>query len=101
MKLLNLPRRFLPVFALQRPFTPGAGWKSGFAIAPQLGWKGGGIGYAATQVQQRLLPRVSGERAAEPILPVTGDVSTACVSKPRLKLVRTAASVALQIVGTL
>ncbi len=101
LKILNLPHRLMPVFALQRPFTAGDGWKSGFAIAPQVGWRGGAAGYAATQLQQRLLPRVSGERSAEPELPVTGDVSMSCVAKPRLKLVRTAASIALQFVGTL
>jgi len=101
LKLLNLPRRFVPVFAMQRPFMPGAGWKSGLTIAPQLGWKGGGIRYTATQVQQRLLPRIWGERSAEPTLPVTGDVSMSCQAKPRLRLVRTAATVALQLMGTL
>ena len=101
LKLLNLPQRFVPVFALQRPFTRGEGWKSGFAVAPQVGWRGGGIGYAATQIQRRLLPQISGEGSAEPLLPVTGDVGMSCEAKPRLKLVRTAATVALQFVGTL
>jgi hypothetical protein len=101
LKLLDLPRRFTPILAMHRPFTPGEGWKSGFAIAPQVGWKGGGAGYAATQIQQRLLPLISGERSAEPPLTVTGDVTMSCELKPRLKLVRTAATVALQFAGTL
>ena len=46
----------MPVLAVQRPFTPGEGWMSGFAIAPQLGWQRTARGYATTQIQQRLLP---------------------------------------------
>lgn len=101
LKLLNLPRRFTPVLAMQRPFTPGAGWKSGFTIAPQIGWRGNGIAYAITQTQHRLLPRISGEQSAQPVLAVTGDTAMSCELKPRLKLVRTAATVALQLMGTL
>jgi hypothetical protein len=99
--LLQLPRRFIPIVALQRPFTPGQGWKSGFAVAPQLGWRGFVTGYAATQLQKRLLPRISGERSAEPVLPVEGDTPMACVAKPRWKLVRTAATIAVQALGAL
>ena len=99
--LLKLPRTFVPVFAIQRPYVPGQGWKTGFAIAPQLGWRGLMTGYAATQFQQRSLPVISGERSAEPVLPVTGDVQMSCEAKPRLKLVRTAATFAVQAVGAL
>jgi hypothetical protein len=94
------PRR-LPVFAIQRPYTPGAGWKSGFAMAPQLGLRGFGIGYAAGQVQQRLMPLISGERSAEGPLIVGGDIGAACLSKPRLRPLRTAASAALGFLGVL
>jgi hypothetical protein len=94
-------RTFVPVFAIQRPSVPGQGWKSGFAIAPQLGWRGLMTGYAATQFQQRLLPVISGERSVEPILSVTGDVQMSCEAKPRLKLVRTAATFAVQALGAL
>ena len=43
------------------------------------------IGYVATQVQQRLLPRISGERSAEPVLPVTGDVTMSCEANQTLR----------------
>jgi len=100
-KLLNLPRRFFPVFSIQRPYLPGQGWRSGFSIAPQLGWRGVGVGYAAGQIQQRLIPLISGERSAEPPIPITGDIGAACVTKPRLKLLRTGATAALSFLGTL
>ncbi len=101
LKLLNLPRRFIPILAMHRPYTAAEGWKSGFAIAPQVGWRGGGIGYAATQVQRRLLPVISAERNAEPPLAVTGDIETSCVLKPKLRILRTAATLGLQFVGTI
>lgn len=91
----------IPVAAIQRPYTPGAGWKSGFAIAPQLGLRGFGIGYAAGQVQQRLIPLISGERSADGPLTIGGDIEAACVAKPRLRLLRTGATAALGFLGTL
>src|SRR5439155_16954099 len=57
---LALNKRFLPVLALQRSFSPGEGWKSGFFVAPQLGWKATPASYAVTQIQQRLLPLLAG-----------------------------------------
>ncbi|MBZ5608377.1 MAG: hypothetical protein LAP38_08970 [Acidobacteriia bacterium] len=53
---LTPTRTLLPVLALQRPFLAGEGWRSGFYIAPQLGWRALGSIYAVTQLQQRLLP---------------------------------------------
>ena len=44
---------------------------------------------------------ISGERSAEPILPVSGDVQMSCEAKPRLKLIRTAAAFAVQAMGAL
>jgi outer membrane protein insertion porin family len=98
-RLLNLPRRFDPVIAIQRPFSTGEGWKSGFGIAPQLGLRGMTIGYAVGQIQHRLLPRISGEQSGEPLLPVEGDLPAACIAKPRLRLFRTAASAALTMLS--
>ncbi len=49
-----------PLVAIQRPFTPGEGWLSGFVVAPQLGWQRTVLGYPVTQLQQRLLPRLAG-----------------------------------------
>lgn len=74
--------------ALERPYLPGAGWKSGFAIAPQLGLRAAGIGYVAGQVLRRVRPFVSGERSLEGPLPVGGDIAAVCVAKPRLGFLR-------------
>lgn len=101
LRLLNLPSRFFPVFAIQRPYTSGSGWKSGFAIAPQLGLRGFGTGYAVSQLQQRVMPLVSGERSAEAPLPVGGEIGAVCVAKPRLRAVRTVAATALGFLGSL
>ena len=60
----------LPVLALQRPFSPAEGWKSGFVIAPQLGSRLLAITYPVTQIQQRLIPLLEGDGNAVPELPV-------------------------------
>ncbi|HMC58125.1 MAG TPA: hypothetical protein VKJ01_02920, partial [Candidatus Solibacter sp.] len=92
---------------LERPFLPGAGWLSGFAIAPQLGWKSGAAGYASTQIHRRLGPLLSGSRGLVPELPVTvrnptGDATLFCQApKPRFGTLRTAGSVTLQLLGAL
>lgn len=97
----------LPVLAIQRPFTPGEGWTSGFALAPQLGWPRTALGYGMTQIEQRLLPRVAGDRALEEELPVTverpqGEMVLACEPpKPRLANLRRAASLCIRLVGAL
>jgi hypothetical protein len=49
--------RWLPFFSLERPYLPGQEWKSGFILAPQLGWKGTGAYYAYTHL-------LTGARAA-------------------------------------
>jgi hypothetical protein len=92
-------RRF-PVFAVQRPYTPGSGWKSGLSFAPQLGLRGFAVGYATAQLQQRLIPLISGERSAETPLVVSGDIGAVCVAKPRLRLLRTGATAALGFLGS-
>jgi hypothetical protein len=96
-------KSFIPIGALQRPFMPGLGWMSGFTIAPQLGWRNTGAAYVATQITQRLSPRLSGERSAQPPLAVqVGDTVKYCEApKPRLHLVRTGAGVALNFLGAL
>lgn len=107
LPIVNPLPRFMPIFTLQRAFTPGEGWKSGFAIAPQLGWKEGVLGYGVTQLQGRLMPVLSGERNAQPVLPVTitrpeGETTLFCeVPKPRLAPLRTTAGVALHFLGAL
>ena len=96
---------FIPVLALQRPFLPGEGWRSGFYIAPQLGWRALGLIYATTQIQQRLLPALAGDRGLVPELPVTvetsrGDAQMFC-EPPALRSMplRTGAGVALRLLG--
>jgi hypothetical protein len=96
-------KRFLALGALERPFTPGLGWTSGISIAPQLGWKNTGAGYALRQLDERLAPRISGDRAAQPSLPVVaaGEVRFCEAPKPRLGFVRAPAAMALRFLGTL
>lgn len=107
LPILNAPPKFLPIFALSRAFTPGEGWKSGFTIAPQLGWQENLLGYGVTQLQGRLMPRLSGERNAQPPLAVTvtrpaGDATLFCeVPKSRLAPLRTSAGIALQFLGAI
>ena len=99
--------RWLPVVSLARGYTPGEGWRSGFAVAPQLGWRRMPAGYVATQIQQRLLPALIGDRGMTPELPVTvhrpgGDTTIVCEPPaPRLGAVRGAAALALHAIGAL
>lgn len=107
LPILNAPPTFLPIISLQRAFTPGEGWRSGFAIAPQLGWQENVMGYGVAQIQGRLMPFLSGERNAQPPLSVTvtrpeGEATMFCeVPKPRLMPLRTAAGLALHFLGAL
>jgi len=96
---------YLPVLALQRAYSPGEGWKSGLLFAPQLGWRALGGIYAVTQIQQRLLPVLAGDRGLVPELPVTiqtqkGQALMYCEPPgPRLATLRTGASLALRLLG--
>jgi hypothetical protein len=107
LPILNAPKRFVPILALERPYMPGEGWKSGFLIAPQLGWKNSALAYGATQLQQRLLPLVSVDRSLDPDLNITvnrtaGEAVLSCEPpRPRLGLFRATASVALRLMGSL
>lgn len=100
-------KNVLPAVALERPFLPGAGWLSGFAISPQLGWKSTAAGYVSTQIHRRLQPLLSGSRGLVPELPVTvrsqaGEATLFCQPpKPRFGGLRTAAGVALQLLAAL
>src|SRR6185295_4424536 len=94
-------RRVFPVLAFERPFTPGAGWLSGFALTPQLTWKASVLSYASTQLQQRLQSALAGDRGLTPDLQVTvkragGDTALICEPpKPRFAAARTAAGFGL------
>ena len=103
---LNVPK-FIPVAMLSRPFSPGDGWKSGFIIAPQLSWQSNVLGYVATQLQGRLMPKLAGEKSIQPVLPVTvtrasGEAIMYCEPPgPKLRPLRTAASIGLQLMGAM
>jgi len=94
-------RRFLPVLALERPYTPGAGWLSGLYFAPQLPPRWMLLSYAATQLEQRLTPLLAGTRV--PDLTVTmqrpgGEAGILCeASKPRMHTVRSGALLGLHL----
>src|SRR5262249_8522609 len=98
-------KRWLPVLSFERPYTPGEGWRSGFAIAPQLGLRSLTASYLTTQIEQRLLPVLNGDRGLVPELPVTvhrpaGDTIIVC-EPPGIKLgaLRNATGMALHTLG--
>jgi len=97
---------FAPILSLQRPYIPGEGWRSGFTIAPQLGWQAMALGYAATQIGERLAPLLLGESRITPELPVmverpSGDGELLCdPPKPRLSKVRFGAAVLVQFAAS-
>ncbi|HEX6897265.1 MAG TPA: POTRA domain-containing protein [Bryobacteraceae bacterium] len=95
----------LPVLAIQRSYSPGDGWRSGFLLAPQLGWQALGAIYGVTQIQQRLLPVLAGDRGLVPQIPVTvqthkGEALMYCEPPaPRLATLRMGASLAIRFLG--
>jgi hypothetical protein len=99
--LLAAPR-LQPVLAIERPFTPGEGWKSGFLIAPQLGWQRSALMYAFTQLRHRVQPA-----AREPDLPVAverlqGAVTMMCEApKPRFAAWRNTAAIAVRFLSAI
>jgi outer membrane protein assembly factor BamA len=99
----KMPR--LPVFAVRRPFSPGEGWRSGFSVVPQLGWRASAVSYATTQIQQRTLPLLAGNPGLKPELQVAverpmGEASMFCALPPaRFLNWRRGAVLALQILG--
>jgi outer membrane protein assembly factor BamA len=61
--ILSTTRAFVPVLAIHRSYNPGDGWKSGFGVAPQLGWRATAASYGMTQTRERLLPLLAGKKA--------------------------------------
>jgi hypothetical protein len=100
-------KRFLPLLAIRRPYSPGEGWRSGFLIAPEIGWQGMAASYGTSQLQSRLLALLQGDRGITPDLLVTvegpkGDGTMLCEAPPpRLHLLRTVASVLIRLPGAL
>jgi|SRR5579872_3745751 len=96
-----------PILSLQRPFTPGEGWRSGFVISPQLGWPALPASYAANQMRGRLVPLLAGDRGLDPEVTISldlpqGEGRMQCEPPPpRFAMLRTAATMAVQFVGSL
>jgi len=94
-------RLLLPVASLRRPYAPGEGWRSGFAIAPQLGWRALTAGYLPTQLEQRVLPILNGDRGLESELAITvhrpaGDMTAVCEPPgPKFGVLRRVTGIAL------
>jgi outer membrane protein insertion porin family len=92
-------KRLLPVISAELPFTPGQGWWSGISFAPQLGLRATALGYASTQFQQRMLPRLAGTRAPD-LTVADGNNTLLCkYPKPRLYAVRAGAGLVLRFAG--
>jgi len=97
----------LPILALRRPFLPASGWASGFSVAPQIGWRASVLGYAVTQIQQRTLPFLAGDRGLVPELTVMVEgpgveAPMFCdPPAPRAMWLRRPATLALQFLGAL
>ena len=98
-------QRFLPVFSVERAFLPGAGWLSGFALAPQIPWKYQAMNYSFTQFEQRMSPWLAGTRGPDLTIVFerpAGEAALLCEApKPRLRAVRSGAAIALHVVRTL
>src|SRR3984893_2590348 len=96
---------WLPILAIHRPFSPGEGWRSGFSIAPQLGWQLTTLSYGIGQIQPRLVPALNDARGVGPELPGTVETAKADAlmfcepPNPRLIFLRTPASLVLRLAG--
>ena len=96
---------FMPISILQRPYTPGAGWLSGFMIVPQIGWQYMVLDYAINQLNHRLTPILQGERSFETELPVTVATPRSATTMiceppaPRMYAVRNALALMLRFAG--
>jgi len=102
---LTTARRFLPVLSLERSFLPGAGFLSGFSIAPQIPWKYSLMNYGFTQFEQRVGPPLAGARGPDLIIAFErpgGETALVCEApKPRFHVARTGAGIALHTARTL
>jgi len=100
---LTTAKRFLPILALERPFTPGAGWLSGFAFSPQIPGKLMAANYLYTQFDRRIQPLLAGQRGPDILVtfkrPAGGEATLICESpKPRFYIPRMALSIGLNVV---
>jgi outer membrane protein assembly factor BamA len=96
----------LPILSLFRPYNAGDGWKSGFLIAPQLGWQASALTYGTTQAASRLIPIITGNQRFTPQLAVSfdrpeGDGVLLCdPPKPRFHTARMGAAMLLQFLAS-
>ena len=104
---LGVPKiPFIPIAALNRPYAPSEGWKSGFMIIPQLGWEYMVMGYGVSQLEHRLLPVLEGDRGLEPELAVTVDTPSSRTTMfceppaPRYSPLRVALATGLRFAGS-
>jgi hypothetical protein len=99
---LTTARRFLPILALERPFTPGAGFLSGFALSPQIPWKLTAANYFYTQFDRRIQPLLAGQRGPDILVSFQrhgGEATLICESpKPRFATARMAVGIGLNVV---
>jgi len=95
-------RALVPVIALQLRFIPGAGWKSGFTIAPQLNWRSAAVGYVMVQFEGRLTPLLQGDDV-EPLVVTMerpgGGAQLVC--KPPARRLARLRRIALMALGTI
>jgi outer membrane protein assembly factor BamA len=105
---LGLPKiPLIPIAALNRPYTPGEGWKSGWSIIPQLGWQYMVMGYGVSQLEHRLTPLLRGESSLETELPVTVEAPSSQTTMfcqpppPRFSAVRNVLAMAVGFVGSM
>ncbi len=108
LPVLGLPKiPLIPLAALNRPYTPGEGWKSGFTIIPQLGWQYMVLGYGVAQLEHRAIPALQGDRGLEPELPVTVETPASRTTMfceppaPRFSPARNALAMALRFIGSI
>jgi outer membrane protein insertion porin family len=108
LPVMGLPKiPLIPLAALNRPYTPGEGWKSGFMIIPQLGWQYMVMGYGVAQLEHRAIPALQGDRGLEPELPVTVETPTSRTTMfceppaPRFSPARNALAMALRFIGSI
>ena len=98
---LTTARRFLPILSLERPFTPGAGFLSGFAYSPQIPWRLQAGNYVFTQFERRVQPLLAGERGPDITVSFqrpAGEAALICESpKPRFSTARTVVGVGLEL----
>ena len=98
---LTTARRFLPILSLERPFTPGAGFLSGFAYSPQIPWKLQAANYVFTQFERRIQPVLAGQRGPDITVSFqrpAGEAALICESpKPRFSTARMVVGVGLEL----